>query len=95
MLTTKTVGGEPITVDGNQLIPLVSVGFGLRVGAGEAADAYRGTGSGGEVVGSGTGGHTPLSLVSHPCDLVGSAVAEGTQRSLSTTFGVGHGIALR
>lgn len=34
MLNTKTVVGDPITVDGNTLIPLISVGFGFGVGAG-------------------------------------------------------------
>ena len=32
MLNTKTVVGEPITVEGNTLIPLVNVGFGFGVG---------------------------------------------------------------
>ena len=34
MLSTKTVVGDPISVDGYSLIPLVSVGFGFGVGAG-------------------------------------------------------------
>jgi uncharacterized spore protein YtfJ len=34
ILTTKTVVGEPMTVEGNTLIPLISVGFGFGVGAG-------------------------------------------------------------
>lgn len=32
MLNTKTIIGEPITVEGNTLIPLVSVGFEFGVG---------------------------------------------------------------
>ena len=32
MLNTKTVVGEPITVNGNTLIPLVSIGFGFGAG---------------------------------------------------------------
>ncbi len=39
MLNTKTVVGEPITVEGNILIPLISVGFGFGVGAGKFASA--------------------------------------------------------
>ena len=34
MLNTKTVVGEPITIEGNTLIPLVSVGFGFGAGGG-------------------------------------------------------------
>ena len=34
MLNTKTVVGEPIAIEGNTLIPLVSVGFGFGAGGG-------------------------------------------------------------
>ena len=61
MLNTKTVVGEPITVEGNTLIPLISVGFGFGVGAGEGADPKKGAGSGG---GTGAGGGVkPIALV--------------------------------
>ena len=49
MLNTKTVVGEPITVEGNTLIPLISVGFGFGVGTGEGSNAKQGTGGGGGV----------------------------------------------
>ena len=39
MLNTETVVREPITVEGNTLIPLISVGFGFGVGAGKLASA--------------------------------------------------------
>jgi uncharacterized spore protein YtfJ len=52
VLSTKTVVGEPITIEGNTLIPLISIGFGFGAGAG--------TGMGrkqkGEGTGAGTGG---------------------------------------
>lgn len=52
VLSTKTVVGEPIVIESNTLIPLISIGFGF--GAGVA------TGSGekqkGESSGAGTGG---------------------------------------
>ncbi|MFO7593762.1 MAG: spore germination protein GerW family protein [Pseudomonadota bacterium] len=51
MLNTKTVVGEPITVEGNTLIPLINVGFGFAVGGGEGNDPQKGSGHGG-----GTGG---------------------------------------
>jgi uncharacterized spore protein YtfJ len=34
MLTTKTVVGEPIIIDGKTLIPLIAVGFGFGAGGG-------------------------------------------------------------
>ncbi len=61
ILSTKTVVGEPITVDGNTLIPLVSVGFGFGVGAGEGNDPKRGVGSGGGT--GGGGGVKPVAVV--------------------------------
>ena len=53
MLKSKTVVGDPITLDGTTIIPLVSVGFGFGVGAGEGNDPKKGAGSG---VGTGGGG---------------------------------------
>ena len=61
MLNTKTVVGEPITVEGNTLIPLISVGFGFGVGGGEGVDPKKGAGSGGGT--GGGGGVKPVALV--------------------------------
>jgi uncharacterized spore protein YtfJ len=61
MLNTKTVVGEPITVEGNTLIPLISVGFGFGVGAGEGTDPKKGAGAGGGA--GGGGGVKPVALV--------------------------------
>jgi uncharacterized spore protein YtfJ len=61
MLNTKTVVGEPITVDGNTLIPLISVGFGFCAGAGEGTDPKKGAGIGGGTAGG--GGVKPVALV--------------------------------
>jgi uncharacterized spore protein YtfJ len=61
MLNTKTVVGEPITVEGSTLIPLISVGFGFGVGAGQGTDPNKG---GGHVGGTGGGGGVkPVALV--------------------------------
>ena len=60
MLNTKTVVGEPITVEGNTLIPLVSVGFGFGVGGGQGDDPKKGKGHGG---GTGGGGVKPVALI--------------------------------
>ena len=61
MLNTKTVVGDPITVEGNTLIPLISVGFGFGVGGGEGNDPKKGVGSGGGT--GGGGGVKPVALV--------------------------------
>ncbi|MFC2039514.1 GerW family sporulation protein, partial [Chloroflexota bacterium] len=53
MLSTKTVVGEPITVEGGTVIPLISVGFGFGAGggSGKGEAKQRGEGSGGGTVG--------------------------------------------
>lgn len=61
MLNTKTVVGEPIVVEGNTLIPLVSVGFGFGVGAGEGTDPSKGSGTGGGT--GGGGGVKPVAMI--------------------------------
>jgi len=61
MLSTKTVVGEPITVEGNTLIPLVNVGFGFGVGAGEGSEPHKGAGQGGGT--GGGGGVKPVALI--------------------------------
>ncbi|MDH3468238.1 MAG: spore germination protein GerW family protein [Gammaproteobacteria bacterium] len=61
MLNTKTVVGDPITVEGNTLIPLVSVGFGFGAGGGEGADPSKGAGTGGGT--GGGGGVKPVALI--------------------------------
>ena len=56
ILTTRTVVGDPIEVDGHTIIPLISVGFGFGGGGGtggpgdsEAGGTGGGTGGGGGV----------------------------------------------
>ncbi len=61
MLSTKTVVGEPITVDGNTLIPLVNVGFGFGVGGGQGTEPNKGSGHGGGT--GGGGGIKPVALI--------------------------------
>lgn len=61
MLNTKTVVGEPITIEGNTLIPLVNVGFGFGVGGGKGSDPQKGAGQGGAT--GGGGGVKPVALV--------------------------------
>lgn len=61
MLNTKTVVGEPITVEGNTLIPLISVGFGFGVGGGKGTERSKGSGEGGGT--GGGGGVKPVALI--------------------------------
>jgi uncharacterized spore protein YtfJ len=61
MLNTKTVVGEPITVEGNTLIPLVNVGFGFGVGTGRGTEPQKGAGQGGGT--GGGGGVKPVALI--------------------------------
>jgi len=61
MLNTKTVVGEPITIEGNTLIPLVNVGFGFGVGSGQGTEPNKGSGSGGGT--GGGGGVKPVALI--------------------------------
>ena len=53
VLTTKTVVGEPITVEGRTLIPLISIGFGFGAGGGSGKGEAKQKGEG---EGGGTGG---------------------------------------
>ena len=53
VLSTKTVVGEPMTIEGNTLIPLISVGFGFGAGGGSGAAMTKQKGEG---AGAGTGG---------------------------------------
>lgn len=61
LINSKTVVGEPITVDGNTLIPLVNVGFGFGVGAGNGSDPKKGNSQGGGT--GGGGGVKPVALI--------------------------------
>jgi uncharacterized spore protein YtfJ len=53
VLSTKTVVGEPVTIEGNTLIPLISIGFcfGAVGGSGVGMAKQKGEGAG-----AGTGG---------------------------------------
>jgi uncharacterized spore protein YtfJ len=58
LLSTKTVVGEPIVVEGKTIIPLISIGFGFGAGGGISKDAKgSGTGTGGG------GGIKPIAII--------------------------------
>ncbi|MFC2123150.1 GerW family sporulation protein [Bacteroidota bacterium] len=63
VLSTKTVVGEPITVEGTTIIPLICVGFGFGAGGGEGKGEAQQKGEG---AGGGTGGGVgvkPIALI--------------------------------
>jgi len=53
VLTTRTVVGEPITIEGRTLIPLISIGFAFGAGGGSGKGEAKQKGEG---EGGGTGG---------------------------------------
>ncbi|MBT4510727.1 MAG: sporulation protein YtfJ [Chloroflexi bacterium] len=61
LLSTKSVIGEPITIEGNTVIPMMSIGFAFGAGGGSGKGGGKGDkghsreGSG-EGIGEGTGG---------------------------------------
>ncbi|MDD9944067.1 MAG: spore germination protein GerW family protein [Myxococcales bacterium] len=61
ILTSKTVVGDPIQLDGNTIIPLISVGFGLAVASGGGQQAKQGSGSGSGMACG--GGVKPIAVV--------------------------------
>jgi len=63
ILSTKSVVGDPITIDDNSIIPLVSIGFGFGagIGMGKIPDANKGEGAGGGTAGG--GGIKPIGII--------------------------------
>ena len=53
VLSTRTVVGEPITIEGATIVPLISVGFGFGAGGGEGRGEAKQKGEG---TGGGAGG---------------------------------------
>jgi len=62
VLSTKTVVGEPISVEGTIIIPLISIGFGFGAGGGEGKGEaqQKGEGAGGGTAGG--AGVKPIAL---------------------------------
>ena len=61
VLTTKTVVGEPITIEGTTIIPLISVGFGFGGGGGTGKSKRADEGSGNGL--GGGGGARPVAVI--------------------------------
>jgi len=83
VLTTRTVVGDPITVEGKTLVPLISVGFGFGAGGGSGKGEANQKGEG---EGGGTGGGAwvrPIAVIILDKDGVR---VEPIRRGLSTTI---------
>jgi len=63
MLSTKTVVGEPMTIEGNTLIPLISVGFGFGAGGGSGAGMAKQKGEGAGAGTAGGAGVKPVAVI--------------------------------
>jgi uncharacterized spore protein YtfJ len=63
LLTTRTVVGEPITIEGNTLIPLVAVGFGFGAGGGSGKEQKKVSGEGQGAGSGGGGGVRPVAII--------------------------------
>jgi uncharacterized spore protein YtfJ len=63
LLTTKTVVGEPIEVEGNTIIPLISIGFGFGAGGGTGKEAKKVEAEGYGGGSGGGGGIRPVAIV--------------------------------
>jgi len=63
VLSTKTVVGEPITVEGTTLIPLISVGFGFGAGGGSGKGEIKKPGEGGGGATAGGAGVKPIAVI--------------------------------
>ena len=62
LLSAKSVVGEPLTVDGNTVVPLLSIGFGFGAGGGSKGkrDGHDGESGGGT---GGGGGVKPVAVI--------------------------------
>lgn len=63
LLSTKTVVGEPINVENNTIIPLVSFGFGFGAGSGSGRSEKTAKGEGSGTGTAGGGGIKPTAIV--------------------------------
>ncbi len=61
ILSTKTVVGEPMTVEGNTIVPLVSIGFGFGGGGGSGGPTGKAEGEGAGA--GGGGGVKPVGVI--------------------------------
>lgn len=63
LLNTRTVVGEPITIEGNTLIPLIAVGFGFGAGGATGKEQQKTSGEGEGAGSGGGGGVRPVAII--------------------------------
>lgn len=63
LLSTKTVVGEPITIEGTTIVPLICIGFGFGAGGGEGKGEGKQTGEGSGGGTSGAAGVKPVAII--------------------------------
>jgi uncharacterized spore protein YtfJ len=63
LLNSRTVVGEPMTIDGNTIIPLVAVGFGFGGGGGTGKEQKTGSLEGLGAGSGGGGGIKPVAVI--------------------------------
>ena len=87
VLSTKTVVGEPIAVEGHTLIPLISIGFGFGAGgcSGKSEKAVDCEGLGGAT--GGGGGIKPIAIIVVNKDGVRVEAIKGSTASVLEKFG--------
>lgn len=78
VLNTKSVVGDPITVDGTTMIPLVSIGFGFGAGGGSGSDPKNPQSEGAGQGSGGGGGVKPVAVVLISKDGVRVETVRGT-----------------
>ncbi len=61
ILNSKTVMGEPITIEDSTIIPLTKVGFGFGIGSGSGKAKEKEEGAGGGI--GGGGGVRPVAMI--------------------------------
>lgn len=87
LLSTKSVIGEPITIEGNTIIPLINIGFGFGAGGGscKGEKTSKGEGTGGGA--GGGGGIKPIAIVIISKDGVKVEPIKGSTASALEKFG--------
>ena len=87
LLSSKTVVGEPIVIEGNTLIPLISLGFGFGAGSGsgKSEKASQGEGSGSGTAGA--GGIKPTAIIVINKDGVRIETVKGAAASIMEKVG--------
>lgn len=87
ILSTKTVVGEPITVEGNTIIPLIAIGFAFGGGGGSGGGKDKAEGSGAGT--GGGGGVKPIGVIVVSSEGVRVESVKGRMGSLVEAFAEG------